>query len=173
MTKPALFVWDGSVMVPNPPSLALCINQFEKGVLYRLTAEEERSLVSHRHYMAVIAEAYNNLPHQYDGMFRSPNHLRYWCLIVRGFCDEKIVILDTPADAQKFADYVIGQGDNMHAQISGPIVKIWTAHSQRFSREGGMDKETFQASKDAVFDQLADMLGISTAQLTENAGRAA
>jgi hypothetical protein len=46
------------------------------------------------------------------------------------------------------------------------------AKSQRRGR-GGMDKATFQASKDKVLEIVAAMIGVKPGELEKNAGRAA
>jgi hypothetical protein len=170
--QPAVFKWlsGPAVMMPSPASLPLCLRQFVGGEEYRLSAEEERSVASHRQFMAVVNEAFDQLPERYAGRFKSADHLRYWCLISCGFASEKTVLLDTEQDAQRVADYIAQEHQNTHVQVRGNVVTIWTAKSQKYE---SMNKKEFEATHHAVFDLLSDMIGTSVTELKKNAGRAA
>ncbi len=171
--QPAVFRWDNIsyVMVPLAASLPLCIRQFTDGEEYRLAAEEERSAASHKHYFAAIHEAWQNLPENLADRFPTAERLRHWCLVKCGYATEQIIVLETVRDAERFAEYVSEyRGDDTFVKRDGDIIKIWTAKSQSTR---AMDKDEFQASKQAVLDLLSDMIGTTVTELKKNAGQAA
>jgi len=168
--QPAVFTWDGEVMRPTPVSLPLCMRQFVRGESYLLTAEEQRSAASHREFMALVHEAWTNLPERLEATFPTPDKLRYWCLIAEGFAHEKTILLQTRGDAQRVYEYLLEGPENTHAEINGNVVKVWTAKSQRYA---AMHKQEFESAKEAVLERLAELIGVHPRELSKNAGRAA
>jgi hypothetical protein len=54
--------------------------------------------------------------------------------------------------------------------VEGSVVNVFSAQSQS---QRAMGKQRFQASKEAVLDVLASMVGVKAEQLQHEAGRAA
>ncbi len=142
--------------------LRRCEDQFTIGDRYRMVTEEDRSPESHRHYFACLNEAFYNLPDDLAARFPSMESLRRWCLIKCGFADVRSTVYETANDAKRAAT-LLGLY-NEHAVIiaKGCVVSVYVAKSQSTR---AMDKATFQASKTAVLDLVASMIGVTSAEL--------
>jgi hypothetical protein len=157
-------------MAPIQESLPLCLRQFEVGEAYEFTPKPQRSVAAHRYFMTIINEAWHNLPEHLVQRFPTVDRLRYACLVKCGFADEKILVLKTAHDAVRGLELLTELYENVVAENDGNILRIWTAHSQKFEN---MDGEVFLKTMQPVFDMLSDMLGVSVTELKKNAGRAA
>ncbi|MDP3492788.1 MAG: hypothetical protein Q8R82_06705 [Hyphomonadaceae bacterium] len=160
---PILMTWDGEAMTPLPRFAKLADTQYVIGEAYRMTPVEERSEVSHNHEFAWLKSAWQNLPHPLDEEFPSPEHFRKRLLIDTGFYDEQIVDAGTNAAAIRVAAAFRQRDEFISTVIRGPIVVIRTAQSQ--SRRN-MDKERFQASKTAIMEAAAALIGVTPEQLS-------
>lgn len=131
---------------------------------------QERSLATHNHGFAFIAEGWRNLPERLADEFPSPEALRKRCLIDAGFYNEMIVDAGTNAAAIRVAAAFRKQDEFAVCVIRGPIVAVRTAKSQ--SRRAMSPKE-FQASKQAILEIIEAMIGTKPGALAENTGKAA
>ena len=169
--QPVIMTWNGQSMTPMPMSFPLCMRQFTIGEQYRLVAEEERSVQSHKHYFAAVYEAWQNLPEDLAARFPTAEILRHWCLVKCHYATEKTVVLETMRDAEYLYEYICEKRDNdTFVQRSDNVIKIWTAKSQSTR---AMDREEFQRSKEAVLGLLSELIGTSVGELKKNAGKAA
>lgn len=143
-----------------------CDQFFVVGETYRIEFREERSTNSHKHYFAAINEAWKNLKDEDSDRFPTPDHLRRWALVRAGYADERSIVYDTPEDAARSA--VLARSLDGFAIIvpRGNVLKIYTAKSQSMR---SMDRATFQASKTAVLNIAADLIGTDPATLAANA----
>lgn len=126
---------------------------------YRLIVDAERSAASHRHYMAAVHEAWMQLPEHLALAFPTADHLRRYALIKTGFCTIKKVVGRNVA-VNGYAIIVNEDG----------VTTVYEAKSQSYQ---AMGKAEFAKSKQAVLDLLAQMVGVTSEQLSDNAGRAA
>jgi hypothetical protein len=151
---PIYFTWTGESMEPLARFSRLAENSFTSGHAYRMIIEEERSAASHRQYMAAVHEGWMQLPEPWDIAFPTEDHLRKYLLIKAGFCTITKVLgkKRIPIDGYAIACEEDG------------VLTIYQAKSQSYK---AMGKEEFAKSKTAVLDLLADMIGITTAQLLE------
>jgi hypothetical protein len=171
MTAPILFRWtDDGTMVPMPRFMRRCQSEFKPGKLYPLVVEEGRSMASHNHYFATIDEAWKNLPEGAAEHFPTPDHLRKHALIKAGFCDKTVGVFSSHADAVRAAALVIPADSYAIVSVVGRTVTLYRAKSQRLVKMGKAD---FQASKQAVLEIVAGLLGVDSAVLSANAGKAA
>lgn len=161
---PIMFRWDGEAMVPRHPRLA--DKAFVIGQEYPLVEHHGRSEASHRHYFACIHDAWQNLPADAAERFATSEHLRKWALIKAGYRDERTIVLPTKADAQRVAAFMKPDADCSVVVARECVVVCWTAKSQSVR---AMGKADFQASKDAVLQVVAELIGAQPDQL----GRAA
>ncbi len=159
---PCYYRWSGDVMEPLPRFRHRAIDQFVIGQTYRLMVEEERSQATHRHFFACINEAWKNLPDDLAQRFATAEHLRKWALVKCGFHDERTLVMETPADARRTAAFIAKLDDQGVIIIKGNIVSHYTAKSQAIR---AMDRKTFQESKEAVLELVAEMIGLTAAQL--------
>lgn len=160
---PAEFYWNGKAMVPVNPRAG---RQYDLGEVYRLEHREERSAASHAHEFAWLHDAWLNLPEHLADLFPSPEHLRKRALIDAGFYDEVITDCGSNAAALRVAARLRTKDDFALVIVRGPLVVERTAKSQ--SRRA-MNKQEFAASKAALMQVIAGLIGVSPEQL----GRAA
>jgi hypothetical protein len=162
--------WDGEAFVPLARFAKTADEHFVIGEIYHLEEHKERSPASHRHYFAMIKEAWENLP-QTEVRWPTPEHLRKWALIKAGYYDEKQVVCATKAEALRWTPVLIAaSGEYAVVVPRGPVVTIYTAKSQSMK---AMGREAFQASKDAVLAIVADLISVEVSKLDERARAAA
>lgn len=163
--------WNGEAFVVPEKFRPLADRYYVIGEVYKLVEEADRSVNSHNHYFAVIAEAWQNLPVEWVERFPTTEHLRKYALVKCGYADERTYVCDTKADAQRLAAFIRPLDTFAVILTQENCVKVFTAQSQS---KKAMGAKVFQASKQAVIDYLAkSLLGIEPDQLTKNAGRAA
>lgn len=160
--RPIPCQWDGEAFLPLRGFGKVCDQHFVVGEVYRLVTQEDRSAKSHAHFFASVTEAWQNLPERYSGRFPSPDHLRKWALIKAGFRDERTIVCSSRAEAQRLAAFIKPMDEFAVVVVQGTQVTVFTARSQNMR---AMGKQDFQASKDAVLDVLAAMIGTSSEAL--------
>ena len=171
IARPILFSWDGESMTPAGDYWAKRADeQFVIGERYRLEVIEERSAASHGHYFAALAEAQMNLPHDLQLQFPTVERLRKHALIKTGWADENTFVFSSENEASRFASYIMRREEYAIVVVAEATVKIFTAKSQS---KRSMKNPDFQASKDAVLGFVAGLVGVTTKELKQNAGRAA
>lgn len=144
----------------------LAASEYGDGEIITLAPIEERSMASHRHFMAVVKKAFENLPEEMTGRYANPEHLRKNCLIRAGYRDETTIALSTPEDAARVASLMEGLDDYAIITVHGSSVTRWRAESQSMH---AMGKERFQASKDACLTILANLIGVDPTTLLAEA----
>lgn len=162
MNHPTAFTWDAetNTMVPKWPRLAA--SRFDGGRDYLLAEVEHRSDATHRHEFAWLREAHMNLPEHLADQFATAEHLRKRALIDAGFYTETIIDAGTHAAALRVAAHLRNKDEFAVVVVRGPVVIERVAKSQ--SRRA-MDKHEFQASKTAVLEIVAGLLGVSPGAL--------
>ena len=165
---PVAFRWDGEAMLPLHPRIA--DKQYVVGEIYRLEPREERSAASHAHYFASITEAHSNLPDDSAERFPTPDALRKFALIRAGFRDERSIVASSKAEALRLAAFIKPMDEFAVVTVKDAVVIVYTAKSQSMK---AMGKADFEASKKAVLDIVAQMIGSNADTLQRNAGRAA
>lgn len=166
------FVWDGGAMIPLDRYRGLASRQFRPGAEYALIPHRARSEKAHGLYFKSVELAWKNLPDEHrlraDGTDRYPTseHLRKASLIKEGYADEHSILCANEAQAQSVAILARALDGYAIIKVSGSIVTIWTAKSQSHM---AMGHEAFTESMNKVLERVADMLGISSQQLTEEA----
>lgn len=103
-----------------------------------------------------------SLPEDIADQYPSAEHLRKRALIQAGFYNEDVIDAGTTAGALRVAAYLRGKDDFAFVIVRGPIVSVRTAKSQ--SRRA-MNRHEFQASKTALMDVVAEMIGVPPALL--------
>lgn len=167
---PLYYEWTGEAFVPIARHAKQCDERFTVHEIYALEEVMERSEKSHRQYFAAIREGFLNLPHHLDQQFASPEALRKHCLIKAGFHDKRSILCASKAEAQRVAAFVKPMDEYTIVTVDAALVTVYTAQSQSFR---AMGKATFQASKQAVLEIIADMIGAPVETLRQNAGEAA
>lgn len=162
--------WDGEVLIPARGFHRYADKHLVIGERYIVETVEERSAKSHRHYFAAIREVWANLPEQLAEQCPSPEALRKRALIMTGYRDETSIVCASKAEAIRVAAFVRPADEFAVVSVNGPVVVRWTAKSQS-SR--AMDKATFRASKDAVLDWCAGLIGSTAGEVQREAEGAA
>jgi hypothetical protein len=162
MIHPMIFDWDGEAMIPRHPRRADQL--FVVGQHYSLIEQEERSAATHNHEFAWLKEAWMNLPEALADLYPTQEHLRKRALIEAGFYDETIIDAGTSAAALRVASAIRAREEFSLVIVRGPAVVIRTAKSQ--SRRS-MKKQEFQASKTAIMEVVADMIGTTATSLSQ------
>lgn len=166
MPAPLYYRWKGDGFVPLGRHAKLADQQFVIGQVYRLEVVEERSARTHRHQFAWLREAWLNLPegYRYEPWAQSPEHLRKWALIRTGWHDCQTFECGTKAEAQRWAAHLRPLDDFSVVIARGAIVERYTAKSQSVK---AMGKNDFQASKTAVLEYVAGLLGVEPGDLAK------
>lgn len=160
---PIAFRWNGEVMTPRQKWQAS--RQFVVGSEYFLIEHEERSDPSHRHFFATVKEAWKTLPESQSRRWADATHMRKWFLIKTGWSTDRIICAETEQGAKEIAA-LVGQLDpSAVVIIQGMVVTVSVARTQKSGR-GGMNKEEFQKSKQAVLEEIAAVLGVDVATLS-------
>lgn len=167
LPAPMLYRWDAenSVMVTTRPRLA--DREYVDGETYRLGVIEERSINSHNHYFASIAEAWGNLPDHLIGLYPSPEALRKRALIETGYCDSQSFVCGSKAEALRLASFIRPHDDFAVIIASGATVTRYTAKSQSMK---AMGKQAFGESKQKVLDWISGLIGTTTKELEAASG---
>jgi len=168
---PIKFTWDGEAMLPASEYWARqCDRQFVVGEQYRLAEEHERSQISHNHEFAFVAEAWNSLPDHLLEQYPSPEHLRKYALIRKGFATMVQHPCPSKAEAERLQAVLAGHVDKYALVIRrDAVVTVYEAESQSYR---SMGKTRFQASKTAIMEFIGDLIGVAPETLA-TVGRAA
>lgn len=169
--RPILYVWDGEAHRPaNRHWQRLADAQFVIGEPVALVRHEERSMASHRAYFAAIRESWLNLPEELAETYPTAEHLRKRALIATGYRDERSIVCASKAEARRVAAFIKPMDEYAVVDVSEAVVRVYTAQSQSMR---AMGNKAFQASKTAVLEHVAGLIGTTPQALSENAGRAA
>jgi hypothetical protein len=160
------FRWTGENFEPLPRFSRQCDQEFVVGQVYRLEPIEDRSAESHRHFFAIVNEAWQNLPEAWGDRFATPDHLRKWCLIRAGYRDERTFVAKSKTQAAELAAFIRPLDDYAVVAVNGCTVSVFTAKSQSIR---AMGRKEFQDSKTKVLDILATMLGVELDALRNQA----
>lgn len=164
--SPLTYQWDGESMVLLPRHRRQADQAFTIGEHYTLVEVKDRSPASHRHYFAMIKDAFASMPDHMAGRWANAEHLRKEALIRKGFCDTRTFAASSNAEAARIVAFLRPKDSFAVYQITGRVITEYTAWSQDYA---SMDRETFQRSKDAVIDYLAEALGVESAALAKQA----
>jgi hypothetical protein len=140
------------------------------GEVYKMVEHHDRSMNSHRHYFASIAEAWKNLPDEALDEYPTPEALRKKALIRKGYRDERTLVCSTKAEAERVAAFMRPSDEFAIVTFRDCVVREWVAKSQSTKAMGAKE---FQQSKSDVLDFVADLIGVSRDELNQSAGMAA
>lgn len=169
MIPPLPYTWDGEALQIKPSFQRRADQVLTIGETYLMAPHEERSDATHRHQFAWVREAWLNLPETLADEYGSPEHLRKRALIVAGFYTETILDVGSHAAALRVAQFARGEDEYAVAVVRGGTVIIRKAKSQ--SRRS-MQKDEFQASKAAILEVIAEMIGVTPETLSKQEAKA-
>lgn len=161
-----LMQWDGEAFRPIDRNWAGRADKaLVVGQRYFITEVAQRSKTSHDHFFAQVADVFANLPEHLTERFSDPDHLRAYALIKTGYFSERVYVASSKAEAQRHAAYVRSGEKFCVITISDSIVVERYALSQSYA---AMGKKRFQESKGKVLDFLADLIGVSVADIKQS-----
>jgi uncharacterized protein (DUF2252 family) len=161
--------WNGEAFVPsNEAWKRRAAKQYVVGEVYNMVDQEPRSLASHNHYFAAVETAWKNLPEILAERFPTADHLRKYALVKTGWYDSKSIVGSSHEGAMKLAAFIRPLDEFAVVDVKEAVVTVYTAKTQSFR----MGNEDFKKSKDDVLGFLADLIGVSQAQLTATQGAA-
>lgn len=168
MAHGTIFTWDEATgaMIAKWPKLAA--SRFDNGADYLLAPVEHRSDQTHKHHFAWIREAWLNLPEELADEYPSAEHLRKRALIMSGFYNETILDVGSHAAALRVAQFAKGEDEFAVAVVRGGVVVVRKAKSQS---KRSMQKSEFQASKSAILETIAGMIGVTPGTLLQQEGK--
>lgn len=167
---PLIFSWQGDGFTPLPTFARESARRFIIGQKYKMEVVEDRSEKSHSHYFAALHDAWLNVPESQRERFPTETHLRKWALIQAGFRDERTFVARSKSEAVRLAAFIKPLNDYAVIVASECVVTVMTAKSQSRAAMGNKD---FQASKTAVLEVVARLIGVAPETLKANAGIAA
>jgi hypothetical protein len=165
--RPVRVMWNGNVFIPENRFLKSCRERFGQGEIFLIEPQAERDMNSHRHFFASIKTAWDNLPEDLMGKYKTPEHLRKLTLIETGWCDEKSIVCDTARDAAVIAAFMAPLDDCSIIKVSQNVIQRYTAKSQSLEAMGADD---FKASKRDVLNAISALLQVTRRNLEQNAG---
>lgn len=157
-------------MVPIDRFERHCLEQFELGENYRMEVVEERSAASHKHYHAVLNEAWKTLPESKKAQYPTVNRMRSRLLIKAGYSHTSYKEFETPQIAARVAAFMKPLNEDDYVEAKGTVVMHSRAKSQSRSE---MDKAEFEASKRDVLALLDEILGTPQGTVKREAGKSA
>lgn len=139
---------------------------FVVGQSYALVEHRDRSIATHNHQFAWIADAWANLPehHQHQPWAQTSEHLRKFALIRTGFCDTQTFPCGSRAEAERWARNLRPMDDYAVVTVEGTTVHRFAAQSQSVRAMGA---KRFQESKTAILDYIASLLGVEASELAK------
>lgn len=149
--------WTGDSFTPITERTQKALDaEYVVGEIYRFERHEPRSMESHRHYFALIHEAWLNLPERLVDDFPSSEHLRKTALIKAGYCTKRQIVCATKQEAMRTGGFIQELDDYAVVTIEDKVVTVYRAKSQSIP---AMGKRDFQESKQAVLDVVAKLIG--------------
>ena len=167
-TPPVRLRWNGDSFTPiSPMQQKRCDEWFVIGEVYDIEAIEQRSAKSHRHYFFMLREIWKNLPHEIEGLYPSPEHLRKRGLIETGYYNLHPFVCDTEDGAVALKQYLIKDSGTEFDLIitKGNVMYRYVAKSQRTRGPDAMDKKTFQKSKEDVLQWASALIGLTPSDI--------
>ncbi len=144
----------------------------DEGEVVLLSIERGRSSASHRHQWAWVADAWSNLPETLmdRDWAQNPETLRKHALIATRFAQVATIDCGSNAAALRLKAVLLTQATLAHgyavAVVRGPILSLHTPESQSVRAMGG---DRFRASKTAILDFIADLIGVPAESLSRPA----
>lgn len=154
--------FDGEVFKPLPNFLPTARQHFGGGEVVQLVQREERSNVSHRHFMACVGEAWKTLPEDLAARFPTADHLRKFALIQTGHYDAAVHVCKFKTEAKRMAATLQYLDEYVVIVVDGTTVTRLTAKSQSYF---AMNRQEFAKAKEDVLGYLEQMLDVPAGAL--------
>lgn len=168
------YIWNGEAWEPEKRFRLICQAEFGEGEVRWLEEVFDRSPESHKHYFACLNTAWKNLPEEIALEYPTVDRLRKKALLATGQYTVTFFPCDSMAEAYRWAEYMAKTNPDDEISVSyvrdKARVERRVADSQSYK---AMTKRKFQESKDKVLDYVSKLIGVTSDELSRNAGRAA
>jgi hypothetical protein len=151
-----------STFHPDTGSRAVCQSLLKDGDQVVLEIIRSRSGRSHRHAFHELDAAWATLPEALQGApwAANPETFRKYLLIVCGYSNSRVITTASPIEARHIASVLSQLATEAHGycicDVRGSVITLWTPQSMSYRT---MDRDTFQAVKDALLGAAATLLG--------------
>jgi hypothetical protein len=168
---PIICTWEGDGFKPLPGRpLDAARERYKPGERVALVRYDQRSRLSHDHYMVTVRAAWQNWPEDYPVAIASEDQLRKHALIRTDHYDESACAFASPEDAGAYIAMMTRAVDYAEFSTFEDVVIIRIAKTQRKKLMGSA---VFQKSKEDVLDFLSAIVGVDVTTLTAEAKRMA
>lgn len=132
-----------------------------------LEAEEvkPRSMAHHRFWFALLNDAWENLPDEWQARFPEPEALRKHLLIKAGWCDAREFVADSPEAAATVAAALRWSEPYSAVVVRDNVVFAYVARSQKLTAQ---NRKEFVAVTERAQHVLAGILGCDIAELMKS-----
>jgi hypothetical protein len=158
--------WDGERFVPMRRFDKLCNSTFVMGERYVIEVGMLQSASKRAMFHATLNDVFASLPDDVASQYLSVEHFRKTLTIKAGFATQQDEICTSRAEALRLAAIVRGREPYSVVEVSGNIVRIWTALS---TAGHAMDGKKFSECVDAVLGLASDMAGVDAKTLKKHA----
>lgn len=163
MTAYLTLRWTGDSFAPLTERTQKALDaEYVVGEIYRFERHEPRSIKSHNHFFACLANAWDNLPESLADEFPNPESLRKRALIKSGYCTERQFVCASPQEAIKLAVQLQELDEYSIVSVNEKVVTHFRAKSQSIN---AMGKRDFSESKEKVLDYVSELIGTDATTL--------
>lgn len=167
-------VWTGRALEPDGNyAMHQLHDRLGAGEVVNVDLDPERSAKSHKHQFAFVRTAWQTLPEHLKAApyAKSAETLRKHALIATGFCDAEMMAVGSERRAERVAASMSRLAVRLSGyavtSVEGSVAYCYTPRSQS---QKAMGAKAFQASKQAILEWMADLIGVTPDQLA-SAGR--
>ena len=164
--QPYRCIWTGNSFIPDEQSLFRCRQNLGEGEVVLLQRHEDISQATMGHYHVTLTDLWRQLPENLMSEYPTYDAFRAKLLIKAGFCHMKDMVTESPATARAVAGFARAINPYSVVEVRGNVIRVFTARSQS---KAAMNKKEFQASKDAVLEIAAGLVGVTVDQATKGA----
>jgi hypothetical protein len=162
--------WHDGAFTPDGIASRAACQSLQPNERVVLEINRTRSGKSHRHAFHELDAAWATLPEglQQAPWAANPETFRKHLLIVCGYSNSRVITTASPIEARHIASVLSQLATEAHGycicDVRGGVITLWTPQSMSYKT---MDRETFQAVKDALLDAAATLLETTTQELTD------
>ena len=138
------------------------------GEIVAVEIERDRSIKSHRHQFAWVKDAWDNLPESvmFEPWAATPETLRKHALVKTGYFEQVVIDCGSDKMAREVAAAIATSRKKSegyaHAVVRNGVAIVRWPQSQSRKAMGG---DSFKASKTAILEWIADLIGVTPGEL--------
>jgi hypothetical protein len=161
---PLRYMGEGEFRAPTKFTEKLCDRELVIGEILRWEQSHDRSDTSHKHFFALVREAWQNLPENLVNEFPNSEVLRGFALIKTGHCTVNKIVAASNPEAVRLLTYLTSREGYSICEIVGNVVTIWEPHSMKYL---AMKRKEFQQTKDDVLTFISQLIGTDVTTLKQ------